>query len=180
MDRRHLTTTVTMLVLVGLLVLGATWGWKSLFADLPETGTTAATPTPTCKPEKVEPGQKITAKQVRVSVFNGGSRSGLAGQTLDKLAERGFLTGDVGNAPSDIEVKRVQVWSTTRHDDQARLVARQFGKDVKVRHSNQDLGAGVDVIVGDDFKRLVKAPHAITVKRPQRFCEPLTSTAPED
>lgn len=179
MTRRHVTTTVTMLVLVGLLVLGALWGWKALFAELPD-GATAEEPAPTCATEVVEAGQKLRSRQVRVSVFNGGTRSGLAGETLDALMARGFLGGDLGNAPSDLAVRRVQVWSTVQNDPQARLVARQFGTSVKVRFSDEDLGAGVDVIVGNRFDRLVKAPRALTVKQPQRFCLPLPSSEPVD
>jgi hypothetical protein len=36
-----------MLVLVGVLVLGAVWGWRSLFAELPENEVAAVEPAPT-------------------------------------------------------------------------------------------------------------------------------------
>lgn len=178
MTRRHITTTITMLALIGLLVLGAAWGWKALFAELPDTFTATEEPAPTCTTQAVKAGEQIRSKQVRVSVFNGGTRSGLAGQTLDALMKRGFLPGDTDNAPSDIEVRIVQVWSTEEDDPRARLVARQFGKDVKVRFADEDLGPGVDVIVGDKFNRLVKAPRTLTVKQSQEFCAPLPSTEP--
>jgi hypothetical protein len=161
-----------MLALIGLLVAGAVWGWSSLFAPLPEDALSGEQPAPTCDVQRVEAGERLRSDLVRVSVFNAGSRSGLAGQTVDALVERGFLPGDVGNAPSDLKVRKVQVWSTTKDDPQARLVARQFGPNVKVRFSDEDLGPGVDVIVADGFRNLAPAPKAIRVDEPLEFCVP--------
>jgi hypothetical protein len=169
-----------MLVLVGVLVLGAVWGWRSLFAELPENEVAAEEPAPTCTTETVASGEKVRSRQVRVSVFNGGTRSGLAGQTLDKLVRRGFLPGDIGNAPSDSKVGRVQVRTTVENDPRARLVARQFGKKTKVRVTDENLGAGVDVIIGNNFKGLVKAPRAIEVSKPLEVCVPVESVEPLD
>jgi hypothetical protein len=180
MTRRVITSTVTMLALIGLVVTGAVWGWNALFAPLPEGATAVVEPRPTCATETVGPGKKVRARQVRVSVFNAGSRSGLAGQTLDALAKRGFLPGEVGNAPNDVKVRKVQVWSSTKGDPRARLVARQFGKKVKVRFSEEDLGAGVDVVVGDRFRNLVKAPRAVAVEERQEFCLPTEPAEPVD
>lgn len=180
MRTRHLTTAVTMLVLVGLLVLGAVWGWKSMFAELPDSAVVAEEPTPSCVTKTVDAGQKIRSTQVQVSVFNAGGRSGLAGRTIDALMARGFLPGDVGNAPSDIKAPpRALVWSTKENDPEARLVARQFGPKIKVRYSDEDLGPGVDVIIGRDFDQLVKAPRALTVKNPVEVCEPVEPTTTE-
>jgi len=169
-----------MLALTGVLVVGAVWGWRSLFAEVPGGGLIVTEPGPTCTTEQVEAGGKVRAKQIRVSVFNGGTRTGLAGETLDALMERGFVGGDLGNAPSDVKVRRVQVWSTIENDPAARLVALQFGKDVKVRFSDEDLGDGVDVIVGNGFERLSKAPRSLTVKKPQEYCVPVESVPPVD
>jgi hypothetical protein len=176
--RRQLVTFVTMLALTGILVSGAVWGWRSLFAKVPTPDLSVTEPTPTCTPERVERGGKLRSKQVRVSVFNGGSRSGLAGRTLDALMARGFVGGDLGNAPSDLNVIRVQVWSTEKRDPAARLVARQFGRQVKVRLTKKDLGAGVDVIVGNAFERLHEAPRKVTVGKPQEYCVPVEQTQP--
>jgi hypothetical protein len=180
MARRAITSAVTMMVLIGMLVAGAVWGWSSLFAPLPEDATSAVQPTPTCATQIVRPGKKVRSGQVRVSVFNAGSRSGLAGQTLDALVDRGFLPGDVGNAPEDRKVRKVQVWSTVENDPRARLVARQFGKKVKVRFSDEDLGAGVDVIVGDRHRNLVKAPRRMNVDKLHEFCVPVDPAEPID
>lgn len=176
MMRRHITTAVTMLVLCGLLVLGVVLGWKSLFAEIPGGETPDAQATPTCSTESVQPGQRIRSSQVQVSVFNGGSQAGLADDTMKALRKRGFKAGDIGNAPSDANVRKVQVWSTEEGDAEARLVALQFGKKVQVTFSDVDLGPGVDVVVGDRFRALVKAERFIKVQVPQEVCIPNDGT----
>ncbi len=175
MGRRQITTAVTMIVLCGVLVVAAVAGWRALFADLPGDETASDEPSPSCTTEQVDPGQRIRSVQVTVSVYNGGTRSGLADETLSALRKRGFKAGDVGNAPSDTNVKRVAVWSTEENDVEARLVARQFGKKVAVTFSDVDLGPGVDVIVGNKFRGLTKAKRSIKVKAPQDVCIPSES-----
>lgn len=178
MRRRHLTTGVTLLMLCGILVLGAVWGFKSLFADFPTNGLSAPQPSPTCKPEQVAAGQRIYSRQVTISVFNSGTRVGLASKTLYRLANRGFEMGDLGNAPSNANVRRVQVWTTKDNDAEAKLVALQFGKRTKVKFSDVNLGAGVDVLVGDGFTRLAKAPRSIRAHTSQKVCVPLDPLSP--
>jgi hypothetical protein len=180
MGRREITTTITMLVLCGVLVLGAVWGWRSLFADLPAEEASAPRPSgPSCTTEEVDAGQRLRSSQVRVSVFNGGNRSGLADETMSRLANRGFKRGAVGNAPSDVNVRRVEVWSTQENDAEARLVARQFGKRLKVTVSDQDLGPGVDVIVGNAFRGFVKGPRSVKVRAPEEVCVPAETISPD-
>lgn len=180
MTTRVITSAVTMLVLIGLLVVGAVWGWNSLFAPLPDDVTAAVEPEPTCAMQTVGPDADVRADQVQVSVFNAGSRSGQAGRTLDRLVGRGFLPGDIGNAPEDVNVRRVQVWAEAKDDARARLVARQFGPKVKVRVSDEDLGPGVDVVVGNNLDKLAKAPRQLKVKQEQEFCLPVDDVDPAD
>lgn len=177
MGRREITTAITMLVLIGVLVAGAVWGWQQLFADLPGDETAAEEPTPTCATDQLAKGQRIRSSQVTVSVFNAGNRSGLANETQSALRRRGFLRGALGNAPSDVSVRRVQVWSTQEDDAEALLVARQFGKRVEVTFVDVDLGPGVDVIVGNAFRGLSKAKRSIKVQAPEEVCIPAEDTA---
>jgi hypothetical protein len=172
---RHVTTAVTLLVLIGILVAGGILGLKSLFAPLPATNNTQARPSASCDPTAIRKGQRIRARQVQVSVFNAGDRTGLAGLTMAKLHHRGFRTGRVGNAPSDAGVRRVQVWTTRRDDVAARLVARQFGRHTRVRFVDTDLGPGVDVVVGNHFRGLVKAsrsPSSVRAHQRTSACLP--------
>lgn len=165
---RRLSTAVTLSVLVGLLVVGAVVGMQALFAPIGDN--TDITLSPTCTPTLVEAGRRIRTEDVTISVFNASDRSGLAGDTLDKLARRGFLVGEVGNAPDDADVAVVQVWTTTEDDAAARLVARQFGRGTVVKQA-EDLGTGIDVVVGQRFKGLVAgAPRSIKSNETEEVC----------
>ena len=173
MARRHLTTALTMLVLAAILVLGVVIGAKTLFAPLP--GSTASVePTPSCTDTTVKKGQRIRASQVQVSVYNGGSRSGLADETMKQLTKRGFTAGSVGNAP-DEKVRRVQVRTTEKNDMAAKLVARQFGRGTKVRVTVKDLGPGIDVVVGNKFNKLAKARRMLVARTSSTVCVPAPS-----
>jgi hypothetical protein len=179
MTRRHLTTAITLIVLVGILVVGVVMGVNALFAPLPGEEPTA-TPSPTCSTQSFKKGQRIRSRQVQVSVFNGGTRAGLADRIQQSLVRRGFRRGSVGNAPEGVKVKVAQVWTTQRNDFAARLVARQFGRKTKVRVTSRNLGPGIDVVVGNDFEDLVKAKRVIVVRRASSVCVPspgATSTA---
>ena len=122
-----------------------------------------------------EEGREDPGGQVQVSVYNAGTRAGLAQATLSKLHKRGFRNGDVGNAPSGTVVKRAQVWTTQRHDAAARLVAKQLGAGAPVRTVGKNLGPGVDVVVGNNFHQLAKVKNFLVVKRAGSACLPGSS-----
>lgn len=180
MGRREITTAVTMLLLCGLLVLGAVWGWRSLFAEVPDATFATVKPSPSCTPKHVHAGQRLRSTQVRVSVFNAGDRSGLADRTLAKLANRGFQIGDVGNVSSRVGVRRAEVWTSDKRNAPARLVALQFGKHTRIRETDKNLGAGVDVVVGNALHKLPKARESIRLRAPQRICVPVDRLATLD
>ena len=64
----------------------------------------------------------------------------------------------------------VRVLAPSRNDPAAQLVARQFGPDTLVQPRGQDLGPGVDVIVGDKFAGLVKAPRKLKAETAGTGC----------
>jgi hypothetical protein len=171
MAPRQVTTGVTLVVLCLVLAVGAVFGWKSLVSPLGSAEPTAQ-PSPSCSMETVRAGQVVHASEVQVSVFNAGTRSGLATTTLASLAARGVKKGEAGNAPSDMAVRVVRVFSTKKIDPGALLVARQFGPKLEVRVSHRDLGPGVDVVVGNDFNKLAKAEKSIKVHHEQTVCAP--------
>jgi len=171
---RHITTGITLVVLLAILAVGAVIGAKTLFAPIDNN---KSTPSPTCTPKTVKKGQRIHPHQVQVSVFNAGSHAGLAQRTMSKLAKRGFRRGEVGNAPSSTHVKRAQVWTRLHHDPAATLVARQLGKGTAVEVKHVNLGPGVDVVIGDGFRTLAKAPKAVVAQRSSSVCTPVRSTS---
>jgi hypothetical protein len=171
MTRRHLTTGVTLVVLVGILCVMAIWGYKSATAPVESSGTPSSTATPTCDPQQQQVSRFLRRNEVTVSVWNSGKKSGRARDTLDLLERAGFKPGQVGNAPDGVSSDRAVVYSTKTDDPAAELVARAFGKATQVVHSDEEMGPGVDVVIGDKFKRLdPKAPKRLKLPKPEVTC----------
>ena len=164
MSRRTGLAGITFVVLLGILAAGALLGWRAVSAPIPGLTDTTPSDEPTCD-SGLAAGDVVRTADVTVSVYNAGNRSGLADQTLGQLTARGFLAGDAGNAPDDLGgVKFVRVLAPKKDDPAAQLVARQFGPQTLVQPTKQDLGPGVDVVVGDRFVGLAKAPRQIKAK----------------
>ena len=167
MTGRHVTTAITMVVLCMILVIAGVVGFNSLFAPLPnsdEEQPTAA-PSESCAVEPVKKGRRLRSRQVVVNVYNAGTRGGLAGTTMDALRARGFRGGTIGNAPEGTKLQRVQVWIVEGEEDAGRLVARQFGPKTPVETVDTELADGIDVVVGNKFGSLKRAPRSIKVKQ---------------
>ncbi|SDS72650.1 LytR cell envelope-related transcriptional attenuator [Nocardioides scoriae] len=168
MNRRHVTTGVTLAVLVVVLGAMAVLGFRAATAPFPGTGSASGDD---CTAAEKQTRTTVSRGQVQVSVFNGGTRSGLAGETLQKLEDAGFRGGNAGNAPEGETIRRAVVWTTEPDDTSARLVARAMGKGVPVRIVSQDLGPGVDVIVGDRFRAVdPSAPQKMELPAPVSTC----------
>jgi hypothetical protein len=159
-----------MMVLVGILILGAVVGAQQLFAPLPKSKPVAE-PSPSCTIE-AQKGDRLRIQDIRVNVFNGGTESGLAGGTMRDLARRGFIRGEVGNAPADTGVRRVQIWIEDGEEAAGRLVAQNFGPNVKVvKRKGEDLANGVDVIVANAYpEKLGKKVKSVRVRQPVESC----------
>jgi hypothetical protein len=149
-----------------LLVVVGLWGWRSATAPLP-----AKSDPPKCVETSVAQGDKVFPQQVTVSVYNASDRNGLAGRTMDLLADDGFNRGSTGNAPGTINVDDVAIWTTTPTSPDVRLVATKLGKGVQmVRKEGQ--GIGVTVIVGDDFGDVVKGKKSVVAAEDSEICSP--------
>ena len=168
MTRRRLTSTVTLAVLLLILAAMAVIGFQQLTAPLPDLPSAAEE---TCSEAEKQVQRFVSRDQVQVSVFNAGSREGLAGTTLEKVEEAGFRAGNSGNAPRSAKVRRAVVWTTEPGDRGARLVALAFGPRTRVQVTERDLGPGIDVLVGDRFNRLDRqAPRRIRLPRSIESC----------
>lgn len=167
MTGRHITTGVTLVVLLCLVGVGAVYGFKAATAPLPKT----STPTPTCTGVEKNVKTVLRRSEVQVSVFNGSGRSGLASSTLDEVESAGFQAGNAGNAPKGAQVVRAVVWTSKPDDPAAQLVARAFGKGIKIVVTDEDLGPGIDVLLGKKFSGLnPKAPRSIKLPAPIETC----------
>lgn len=142
-----LKSALTLAVLGLLVVVAAVWGWSALTEPLPENE-----PVAICEPTDVAAGGEVRRDQVVVSVFNGSDRSGLAGSTMAQLVERGFVAGDVGDAP--LPAASTQIWSSEPTNPAVLLVKQQF-KQARIV-TGDPLGDGIVVVVGDKFKTLKK------------------------
>jgi hypothetical protein len=168
---RHLTTGITLLVLV--LVLGgmAAWGWHHVTAPLDGS---EASSKQTCSPAEITKTRFVRPPDVQVSVYNAGDKSGLAGRTMNHLEGRGFQPGEVGNAPASVHARRAVVHTTTKDDPSAKLVARTLGKHVRVVVTSKVGGPGIDVFVGNHFRKLARhAPKKIKLRKPVKECVPV-------
>ena len=170
MSGRKITTAVTLVALLLVLIGMAAYGYEQLTAPLPERPTAEET----CTGAEKEVQGFLKRNQVQVSVFNAGNREGFAGSTLERIVNAGFRAGNAGNAPKSAAVRRAVVWTTDENDSAAKLVAMSLGRRVKIEVTETDLGPGIDVIVGNKFKRLNrKAPRRIRLADPVEKCVPV-------
>lgn len=166
----RLRSALTLSALCLLLVVGLAWGWQAMTKPLPSPDLATEEP-PVCTDRTVEAGSRLRRKDVVVSVFNGGTTSGLAGRTLARLAERGFVVGESGNAGE--RVPRAQVWAPDKRNPAVVLVRRNLGKGIRVVE-REGLGPGVTVVVGDDLGRLRPGPRSVRVRKDATVCSPPT------
>ena len=170
MSRRTGLAGITFIVLLAILGIGTLVGWHAVSQPIPGLSSEEPSAKPSCN-DGLARGDLVSTTDVTVSVFNAGRRSGLADQTLGQLTARGFTAGDVGNAPETVrDVKFVRVLAPRKNDPAAQLVALQFGPQTLVQPTDQDLGPGVDVIVGDRFVGLAKAPRKIKAQAAGSGC----------
>jgi len=178
-------TPITLLVLTGILLGAAYYGWTSLSApsEKPDTSSaTSASNAPSAKEprcttvKRFSKGQSIAAEDVIVNVFNAGSIPGLASETLDSLVDKGFEQGAADNAPIDFAATNVTIVTKKRDSPAVRLVAMQFQGTVRFA-DRPDLAPGVDVVVGDDFLSVdLEAQRILRLKRPVTTCTTVKRT----
>ena len=166
-------TPITMVVLLGVLLGAAYYGWNTIVNpdDDNKADKSDDAKQTTCKHQTViKKGQQIQSNQVTVNVYNAGNRSGLAGETLNLLVAKGFKRGVADNAPEDITTwgNASVVLAGGAGEPTSRLVHNQFLGLVKYV-DGPELARGVDVIVGDNFRGV--KPDSQTFVRVNRKVE---------
>lgn len=162
MSRTHAVPTILITVIV--FALGAFVGFRLLTAQADTLDTT-----PTCENKTIGKGDQLTSNLVTVNLYNDSQRSGLANRVSINLQRRGFLAGTVANSTSEIKPGGVAILTNDRDDPRVKLVAQQFD-GVEFHEPDFNVPAGVTVIVGDDYKKLVKAGREIESDRPISVC----------
>lgn len=165
---QHVKTLLTLAVLAVLVMAGVTWGWSALTSPFPHTAKESA-----CLTTTLQPGDRVSAPKLIVSVFNASDRVGLAERTMSEFENQGFGAGNVGNAPKGTVVQFAQVWSMDPHDPAVRLVVSRLGRLAHVIKKNHS-GPGIVVVVGTRFQKLVPGRSSVKVTRPTTICSPPT------
>ncbi|WP_127361429.1 LytR C-terminal domain-containing protein [Actinacidiphila soli] len=113
----------------------------------PSAASAAASPASTALPE---PGA------ITINVFNATSKSGLAKDTADQLAARGFKIGTFGNAPPEYDRKVKQsalLLGGPKATAALKVVSAQVTGTVTKVDAKRS-GTTVDVMIGKGFKKL--------------------------
>jgi len=162
---RTLRTPLTLLVLLGILIYGAYWGWTNVVAPPPPPQ-----PKP-CVTQKVA-GGKLKTSQVTVHILNGGKVRGLAGTVAQEMRAKGFKTSQVDN--TEEAVTTTVIVGASKNNPEVKLVL-SFFKKAKVREDKRS-DRSVTVLVGDKYAGFnTKAKTSITVKA-KTVCLPGTPT----
>lgn len=168
MTGRRLTTALTMSGLALVLCVMTIWGYHAVTRPLPKQATNNATK---CSKAEISKQYYVHRKEVTVSIYNAGARSGFARLTLQRFEDLGFVPGAVGNAPKSAEVRRAKVFTTKKHDTAAKLVARTLGRRVPIKVVDQELGPGINVYVGPRMRSLHRlAPKRLKLPQPKETC----------
>ncbi|WP_328989344.1 LytR C-terminal domain-containing protein [Kribbella sp. NBC_01245] len=136
-------TPITLVVLLGILVGGAWWGWNSL---------TEVTAEQVCVDQKL-PNKKLTAKLVVVNVYNGGAKGGKARETGELLTGRGFNIKKVANEPNDEKFDVAVIRGHSKDSPEVQLVYLQMKQKVEIIEDGRT-DHTVDLVLGADFNGL--------------------------
>lgn len=171
MPPSRVRAAATLGVLALILLLALVWGWSRATSPLPGFGDDDEEAQALCVPRGVKKGKEVVPRMVVVNVANAGTETGLADKVQRQLSSRGFAPGRTENAPSGVDVDRIQVWSDDPSSPAAALVASQF-YDAPVSRPQANLGSGIVVVVGDDFIKLAKGKASVVTDRFVRICAP--------
>lgn len=162
---RKWATPITLVLLLALLGFGLWWGWREL------TKPPAAPSMPPCV---VQSAATLTTSQVRVTVFNGGSASGRAGQLSEQLKAKGFITATPANTSEQVTTT-VIVGATVESPEV--LLVQGFFPQSEVRGDGRT-DSTVDVLIGDNFPGFNEAaPTEVSVPG-GTVCVPQSSASP--
>jgi hypothetical protein len=137
---RMARTPVTLLILFGMLLYGAWWGYNNIIKPIPPL------PPAPCVDQSVPDGQ-LKASQVVVKVYNGGDRKGLAADVGRSLRNEGFRVILTTNTVEKIQ-KTVIVGAGEENPEV--LFVKSFFKESIVR-SDKRVDRTVDVLVGNKY-----------------------------
>ncbi|MFD9302616.1 LytR C-terminal domain-containing protein [Streptomyces sp. NPDC060048] len=127
---------------------------KDCATPAPKAGAAAASTAP--QVALPQPGQ------ITVNVYNATPRAGLAKAVGDELKKRGFVIGQVGNAPADFDKKvpGVGILVGAPQTDKAAFSVLGTNLAGSTQQTDAREGADIDLILGDAFTELTAKPDA--------------------
>ncbi|WP_103503073.1 MULTISPECIES: LytR C-terminal domain-containing protein [Streptomyces] len=152
-------------LIAGLAVLSllgyGTWQLTDVFTgDGDRTEQAAVVEEEACAPDDTEPVPLPEPSTITVNVYNATDRTGFAKETADALAARGFVIGEVDNAPDEL-ADEVPVGGLLRGSDAAQetgalqVLGSHVGDDEAETGSVEREGGEVDLILGEESGDLV-------------------------
>lgn len=163
---RIVRTPITLLILLGVLMWGAWWGYTNILRPIPPI------PPPPCVEQTLAKGV-IKSDQVIIKVYNGGDKRGLAGEVGRQLRSSNFKVTVTDNTVEKIS-KTVIVGGGAKNAEV--LFVKTFFKDSVVRADKRKDGS-VDVLVGNKYGGFVKAKTTYAVKT-KTVCLPSQTPTP--
>jgi hypothetical protein len=160
-------TPVTLLILFGVLLYGAWWGYSNIINPIPPL------PPVPCVDQLVEKGE-LKSNQVVVRVYNGGDRKGLAADVGRSLRGRGFRVTLTTNTVE--KIKKTVIVGAGKDNPEVKFV-KTFFKEAQVRADNR-VDRTVDVLVGNKYGGFNKNAKTTYQVDTNTVCLPSQSPSP--
>ncbi len=173
-----LKTPLTLAVLVAVLVGGSVVGWRLATEEVPSLRDSTASDGPTCDDQTFDSGSRLQSTAVTVNVFNDGTVSGLAGETLRALQDNGFIGGSATDSSVRMPNRNALVVAAEPRSAPVRLVKRQLRGRVAIREAaaeeDADIGTDVNIYVGNRFQGVARnARTSLKVRGQTTVCVPV-------
>jgi hypothetical protein len=149
--RRKRRQTLTFLVaLLGVLGIGAVAGLMYTGRVAWPFGGRVDTSAQVCTPSKPLP-----PKQIRVRVYNGSTRAGLARVVANQLKALGFLVQETGNDPLELKLRSsVEIRYGTGGELAGKTATAYFAGTSRQRLDPERASDVIDVVLGPTFRRV--------------------------
>lgn len=164
---RVVRTPVTLLILFGVLLYGAWWGYNNIIKPVPSL------PPEPCVNQSVPKGQ-LKSSQVVVKVYNGGDRKGLAADVGRSLRGKGFRVTLTTNTVEKIQ--KTVIVGADPNNPEVKFV-KTFFKESVVR-ADQRADRTVDVLVGNKYGGFNKSAKTTYQVHTETVCLPSQTPSP--
>jgi hypothetical protein len=164
---RVIRTPVTLLILFGVLLYGAWWGYHNIIKPIP------ALPPEPCVNQSV-PGGQLKSSQIIVRVYNGGDRKGLAADVGRSLRGKGFRVTLTTNTVEKIQ--KTVIVGADASNPEVKFVKTFFNGSI-VR-TDKRVDRSVDVLVGNRYGGFDKSAKATYRVEADTVCLPSQTPSP--